>query len=101
MATRAAPGHRPEHRQHTTELPRLARSGDRYIPILMVTEERLETLESDIVVAGSDSILAELISTKTMLKKMHRTQIYHCNTMRDWREGLKKHQASQRHWLPT
>jgi magnesium transporter len=63
---------------------------DRYIPILMATEERLETLESDIVVAGSDSMLAELISTKTMLKKMHRTQIYHCNTVRDWREGVEE-----------
>jgi magnesium transporter len=79
---------------------------DRYVPILLGAEARLEALEEEILIAGSDSMLAELISTKTMLKKMRRTQIYHCDTVRDWREAAlaqpdphRQHTTETRHEL--
>ena len=61
---------------------------DRYAPILVEVEKRLSLLEDQVSEVGSDQMLGELISGKTMLKKMHRTQIYHCDAINDWRESL-------------
>ena len=56
--------------------------------LLVEVEERLSLLEDQVSEVGSDQMLGELISSKTMLKKMHRTQIYHCDAINDWRESL-------------
>lgn len=50
---------------------------DRYLGILLKLEPRLESLEAQIMQHPDDSILAELLSYKTELKKFRRAFLYH------------------------
>lgn len=49
----------------------------RFIPILMNLEERLEEIEDEIVTAPSDKLLAELLAYSRQLKKLRRISRYH------------------------
>ncbi len=50
---------------------------DRYLPILLNLETRLETLEEEMFERPRDELLAELSGYKTNLKKLRRIFIYH------------------------
>lgn len=54
---------------------------DRYTPILMQVEERLEDLEDEMFVSQDDTLLEELVNTNTLLKKLRRNLSYHCEAM--------------------
>jgi magnesium transporter len=50
---------------------------ERFVPILMNLEERLEEIEDEIVTAPSDKLLAELLAYSRQLKKLRRISRYH------------------------
>ncbi len=52
---------------------------NRYIPILLDLEKKLDTIEQDMIVHPQDTLLFELIEHKTNLKKMRRIMAYHTN----------------------
>lgn len=52
---------------------------DRYTPILLNLEKRLEQLEDEIFTVADDGALEELVDYNGRLKKMRRTLTYHCN----------------------
>jgi magnesium transporter len=54
---------------------------DRYLPILLALETRLEELEDEMLQRPSDRLLAELVSHKTDLKKLLRVIAYHEQTI--------------------
>lgn len=50
---------------------------DRYLPILLALEVRLEELEDEMIHRPSDRLLAELVGHKAELKKLRRIITYH------------------------
>lgn len=50
---------------------------ERFVPILMNLEERLEEIEDEIVSSPSDKLLAELLAYSRQLKKLRRISRYH------------------------
>ncbi len=50
---------------------------NRYLPILLALEERLDDLEDEMMVRPTDGLLAELVGYKTNLKKLRRVFTYH------------------------
>ena len=50
---------------------------ERFVPILMSLEERLEDIEDEIVTSPSDKLLAELLAYSRQLKKLRRISRYH------------------------
>lgn len=50
---------------------------DRYIPILLAVEDRLEILEDEVMTNPRDQLLAELIALKSNLTRMQRVMAYH------------------------
>ena len=50
---------------------------NRYIPILLDLEKRLDDIEQEMISHPADSLLFELIEHKTNLKKMRRIMAYH------------------------
>lgn len=71
---------------HTAQPMRLAGAilrqlVDKYTPVFMKLEERLEQLEGAMFVSQDDALLEELVGTNTLLKKMRRTLSYHCDAL--------------------
>ena len=58
---------------------------DRYLKILLELEPRLEELERELMENPDDTILAELLSYKTELKKFRRVFLYHEQIFRELR----------------
>jgi magnesium transporter len=50
---------------------------NRYLPILLALEERLDALEDEMVARPTDALLAELVGHKANLKKLRRIIAYH------------------------
>ena len=50
---------------------------DRYLPILLALETRLDELEDAMIARPSDALLAELVQHKANLKKLRRIVTYH------------------------
>ncbi|MGE0814186.1 MAG: magnesium/cobalt transporter CorA [Vicinamibacterales bacterium] len=50
---------------------------DRYLPILLALETRLDELEDEMVAHPTDALLAELVGHKANLKKLRRVVTYH------------------------
>ncbi len=50
---------------------------DRYLPILLDLEKRLDVIEQEMLAHPNDKLLFELIEHKTNLKKMRRIMAYH------------------------
>lgn len=50
---------------------------ERFVPILMTLEERLEEIEDEIVNSPSDKLLTELLAYSRQLKKLRRISRYH------------------------
>ena len=50
---------------------------DRYLPILLDLESRLDQIEEDMIKVPHDSMLAELVGYKSNLKKLRRVMTYH------------------------
>lgn len=50
---------------------------NRYLPILLALEERLDELEDEMIARPTDTLLAELVGHKANLKKLRRIITYH------------------------
>lgn len=50
---------------------------DRYLPILLDLESRLDQIEEEMIKVPHDSMLAELVGYKSNLKKLRRVMTYH------------------------
>lgn len=50
---------------------------NRYLPILLALETRLDDLEDEMIARPTDSLLAELVGHKAQLKKLRRVITYH------------------------
>ncbi|MEZ5289972.1 MAG: magnesium/cobalt transporter CorA [Vicinamibacterales bacterium] len=50
---------------------------DRYLPILLALESRLDELEEEMIARPTDTLLAELVGHKAQLKKLRRLLTYH------------------------
>lgn len=50
---------------------------NRYLPILLALEERLDALEDEMMAHPTDALLAELVGYKASLKKLRRIIAYH------------------------
>ncbi len=60
---------------------------DRYLKIMLSLEPRLEELEAEIMQHPEDSVLAELLSYKTELKKYRRVFLYHQQVFGELKSG--------------
>jgi len=49
---------------------------NRYLPILLALEERLDVLEDEMIAHPTDALLAELVGHKANLKKLRRIMTY-------------------------
>lgn len=56
---------------------------DRYLPILLAVEERLELLENEVTTNPRDSLLSELIVLKSNLTRMQRIMTYHVHVFEE------------------
>jgi magnesium transporter len=63
---------------------------DRYTPVLLDHEKRLEVMEDEMFQARDDALLEELVNSNTMLKKMRRTHAYHVSALTDWQDALRE-----------
>ena len=63
---------------------------DRYTPVLLDHEKRLEVMENEMFKAKDDTLLEELVNSNTMLKKMRRTHAYHVSALTDWQSSLNE-----------
>lgn len=59
---------------------------DRYTPILLNLEQRLEEMESELFQIRDDRLLEELVRYNSDLKRMRRTLTYHCNAIGEFEE---------------
>jgi len=59
---------------------------DRYAPILLDLEKRLEEIEDEIFTTRSDKLLEELVEYNSNLKKMRRTLTYHSNVLAEFEQ---------------
>ncbi|MDH3466407.1 MAG: magnesium/cobalt transporter CorA [Gammaproteobacteria bacterium] len=55
---------------------------DRYLPILLDLEQRLEIIESEMIAHPQDTLLFELVEHKSNLKKLRRIMAYHTEVFR-------------------
>ena len=58
---------------------------DRYTPVLLNLERRLEEMEDELFLTKDDDLLEELVDYNSKLKKMRRTLTYHCNLIMELR----------------
>jgi len=59
---------------------------DRYTPILLNLEKRLEEMEDELFTTQGDALLEELVEYNSNLKKMRRTLTYHSNVLGEFYE---------------
>jgi magnesium transporter len=60
---------------------------NRYIPILLDLEKRLDAIEQEMISHPEDALLFELIEHKTNLKKMRRIMAYHTDVFGQLKSG--------------
>ena len=60
---------------------------NRYIPILLDLEKRLDVIEQEMITRPQDTLLFELIEHKTNLKKMRRIMAYHTEVFTQLKRG--------------
>ena len=61
---------------------------NRYLPILLALEARLDDLEEEMIAHPSDRLLAELVSHKANLKKLRRIVTYHVQLFETIRKAI-------------
>ncbi len=79
---------------------RLCRTvADRFLPLLLAVENRLEEMEQEMLKRPSDSLLAELITQKSDLKRILRIVQYHAQIFAAASSGTPKELAGHEHEL--
>lgn len=61
---------------------------NRYLPILLALETRLDDLEDEMTARPSDKVLAELVGHKSRLKKLRRIITYHVQLFESMRSAI-------------
>ena len=79
---------------------RLCRTvADRFLPILLAVEKRLEEMEVEMLAKPSDELLGELVKQKGDLKRLLRILQYHAQVFTSATSNKPQHLASHHHEL--
>jgi len=79
---------------------RLCRTvADRFLPVLLAVEKRLEEMEAEMLEQPSDDLLGELLKQKGDLKRLLRTLQYHAQVFTTATSNAPQHLAGHQHEL--
>lgn len=72
---------------------------DRFLPLLLAVEKRLEEMEAEMLEKPSDELLGELVQQKGDLKRVLRDLQYHAQIFRSANANTPRHLAGHHHEL--